>query len=96
MIRLLLVSVLWLLMGASCETKPEVDQKPKDPIFVGTEVKVGVREECHVTIPTEPKWAVEAVAADAPAFEKSKAVLAEVEQRRDYQSQLRAAAKKCE
>ena len=81
---------------AACATSAPLNQKPADPIFVATPVSVPVREECHVDAVPEPRWAVDEVAPDASAFDKSKAILAEVEQRRDYENQLKAAAKKCE
>lgn len=92
----ILLLVLSLLL-AGCASAPAVNQKPTDPIFVGTTVPVVVPDKCHVEVPAEPAWQVEAAAAAATnEFEKSKAVLAELEQRRDYENQLRAAAKKCE
>jgi hypothetical protein len=82
---------------AACASAPtQVNQKPADPIFVATPVSIPVREECHVDAVPEPRWAVDEVGTDASAFDKSKAILAEVEQRRDYGNQLKAAAKKCE
>ena len=81
---------------AACATSAPINQKPADPIFVATPVSVPVREECHVDAVPEPRWAVDEVAPDASAFDKSKAILAEVEQRRDYENQLKAAAQKCE
>lgn len=91
---MLAILVALFLTGASCENKP--DQKPQDPIFVGTPVNVPIREKCTVTVPQEPRWQVEVVAPSAAPFDKSKALMAENEQRRDYINQLRAAAKKCE
>jgi len=84
------------LFLTGCPATVPVNQKPTDPTFVGTQVQVPVREKCNVTVPPEPVWAVEAVAPDATAFEKSKAVLAELEAHRDYEQQLLAATKKCE
>lgn len=92
----LLSSLLLLPACGNQEVKPP-SQKPKDPIFVGTIVEVPVREKCVIDMPPEPSWQVGIVpSADTSAFEKSKAVLAELEQRRDYITQLKAAAKKCE
>lgn len=92
----LAVLALAALFLAGCASAP-VNQKPTDPIFVGTTVPVVVAEKCHVEVPAEPAWQVEAApAAGTNEFEKSKAVLAELEQRRDYENQLKAAAKKCE
>ncbi len=91
-----MVLVLAGLLLAGCGSAP-VNQKPTDPIFVGTTVPVVVAEKCHVEVPAEPAWQVEAApAAGTSEFEKSKAVLAELEQRRDYENQIKAAAKKCE
>jgi hypothetical protein len=81
---------------AACASAPTVSQKPTDPIFVATPVSVPVRETCQVEAVPEPTWAVDQLAPDASAFDRSKAVLAEIEQRRDYENQLKAAAKKCE
>ena len=64
--------------------------------FVATPVSVPVRETCQVDPVPEPVWAVDQVPLGASAFDISKAILAEVEQRRDYENQLKAAAKKCE
>lgn len=92
-----MVLVLAALLLAACASAPAVNQKPADPIFVGTTVPVVVADKCHVEVPAEPAWQVEAApAATTSEFEKSKAVLAELEQRRDYENQLKAAAKKCE
>ena len=85
-----------LLFLASCSTPPVIDEKPRDPIFVGTTVPVVVRERCAVELPVEPAWQVEVVPSTATPFEKSKAALAELEQRRDYLNQVRAVIKKCE
>ncbi len=85
-----------LLAIAGCASRGPIAQKPTDPIFVPTTVSVPVREVCQVEAVPEPAWAVDQVALDASAFEKSKAILAEIEQRRDYENQLKAAAKKCE
>ena len=82
---------------AACASAPtQVNQKPTDPIFVATPVSVPVRDTCQVEAVPEPAWAVDRLAPDASAFDKSKAILAEVEQRRDYENQLKAASKKCE
>jgi len=94
--KTLIIALTATLFLTGCPGTVKVDQTPKDPIFIGTQVKVPVREACHVTIPDEPKWAVDAVAPDASTFEKSKAVLAELVQRVDYQAQLLAASKQCE
>lgn len=81
-----------LLVG--CATA--VDQKPRDPIIMpGEKIPVIVREKCKVDIPEEPVWLVDSVALDATPFEKSKAILAEIEQRRDYINKLKAASIKC-
>jgi hypothetical protein len=87
--------LLALLAVAGCAT-PAVNQKPTDPIFVPSTVQVPVPERCHVELPPEPAWAVDALLPGASPFDRSKAVLAEVEQRRDYENQLKAAATKCE
>jgi hypothetical protein len=91
-----LIFVFLLLAVAGCASPGPVSQKPTDPIFVPTPVSVPVREVCQVEAVPEPAWAVDQVALDASAFEKSKAILAEIEQRRDYENQLKAAARKCE
>ena len=89
--------LLALLALVGCQATVPVDQKPQDPVIIGTEVPVIVREKCKVDMPVEPTWQVEAVpAASTTPFEKSKALLAEVEQRRDYLNQVKAAVKKCE
>lgn len=90
------LAILFFVAGCTAVVAP-VNQKPTDPIFVGSKVEVPVRERCAVVIPDEPAWQVEvAPAAGTSEHEKSKAVLAELEQRRDYENQLKAAAKKCE
>ena len=89
------LSVAGLSACGGKEVKP--DLKPEAPIFQGVEVPVAVKEKCVVDIPLEPNWqVVVAPSGTTTSFEKSKAVLAELEQRRDYIQQLRAAAKKCE
>jgi len=91
-----LIFILLLLVLTGCASPAPVNQKPTDAIFVPTPVSILVREVCQVEAVPEPAWAVDQVALDASVFEKSKAVLAEIEQRRDYENQLKAAAKKCE
>jgi hypothetical protein len=91
-----LLLLLAILLPGCDSNPPKPDQKPQDPVMVGVQVPVVVREKCHVRLPPEPKWAVEDIAKDATDFDKSKAILAEVEQRRDHINQLRAAAKGCE
>lgn len=90
------LALLVLLLVPGCAAVPPVDQKPVDPVFVGAEVPVVVREKCAVEVPAQPAWQVEAIAPGTTAFDKSKALLAENEQRRDYINQILAASKKCE
>lgn len=94
---LVVITLLIVLLPACGEKVVKPDLKPQDPIFQGVEVPVPVKEKCVVDIPLEPTWQVEVSSSNTTtSFEKSKAVLAELEQRRDYISQLLAAARKCE
>ncbi len=94
--KTILALCLALCLAACASTSAPVNQKPTDPIYVAAPVSVPVREQCHVDAVLEPAWAVDQVPPGASAFDISKAILAEVEQRRDYENQLKAAAKKCE
>lgn len=87
---------LQLIALAGCATQGAVDQTPRAPVTVGVEAKVGVREKCKVTLPPEPLWQVDITPATASEFEKSKAALAELEQRRAWEVKAKAEAKKCD
>ena len=92
------LSVIFVALLVACGAAPtKPDQEPTKPIFVGTEVQVPVPVKCHVVMPDEPLWQVDVVpAASTSEFEKSKAVLAELEQRRAYELLVKAAAITCE
>lgn len=89
---------VFALLGALCLTacagpqlKPEIHT-----VYQQVEVKVPVREKCSVTLPAEPSWLTEQLPSTASDLEYSQAVLGELEQRRQYETLLRAEAKKCE
>lgn len=83
------IALLAVIFLAGCESAPKT-------VFVPTEVKVPVREACKISPPPVPDWFVDQLPKDASRFDKAKAVLAELEQRRAYEAELRAAATKCE
>lgn len=89
------IAVLVILAGCASTDQP-TDQKPRAPVIVGKEVKVGVKEKCRVEMPPEPVWQVDAIMEMTDPLERSKALLAELEQRRDWENKVKAAVKKCE
>lgn len=100
--KILLLQVL-VVLAAGCTAGRNADL-PREPVIVaGPEVKVGVRERCVLTLPDEPQWAVNALVlpTDADlatrALARSRAVLVELEQRRNWlENVVRPALKKCE
>lgn len=95
MIRALL-SLLFIVLLASmlgCATAPEKDIRT---VIQVKEVQVPVREKCRVEIPDEPAWAVLEIDVGVDHLTKSQAVLADLEQSRDYIQKLKTNARKCE
>lgn len=93
---LLLLSAAFLT-GCGSTGGGAAAHKPKDVVFVpGPVVKVPISQKCKVDVPDEPRYEIDAMAIDSGYFDKLRAVLIEIEQRRDYIMKLRAEAKKCE
>ena len=64
-------------------------------VFTPTTVKVPVQVKCDVDIPQEPDWHAGHTSPDAPLMDKLKAVLADRELNKGYDSQLIAAITAC-
>lgn len=58
-------------------------------------VNVPVAIPCDVDMPGEPAWATGSLSSEAGIFDQAKALLAEREQARGYQDELRSALKVC-
>lgn len=86
--------ILLVLLLSACDPKT-VKPTPQAPVVVGTQVDVAVRETCKVELPTPPVWKLDTLPADAPMFDKAKALIAELQQRIAYDGEVRAAAVKC-
>lgn len=71
------------LLLAGCSTTPERFEVP-------------VSVPCKAPIPAKPVFATEILAKDANVFERAKAVLAEIKQRRAYETELEAAILACQ
>jgi hypothetical protein len=89
-ISILAVGAFFALTGCGTmgSTEPQVVYRDKV-------VEVPVREKCTVVMPQEPEWETVRV-GKANWFEYVKALLIEIEQRRDHQQKMAVAAKKCE
>ena len=85
-----IAAALVILSGCAATTvEPQVVYRDKI-------VKIPVKEKCTVVMPPEPKYEVETVTMETDWVEMVKALVIEIEQRRDYQTKMAAAAKKCE
>jgi hypothetical protein len=85
------ISILLALLLAGCATanvEPQV-------IYRDKVVEVPVREKCVVAMPSDPEWETMKV-GKGNWFEYAKAIVIELEQRRDHQQKMATAAKKCE
>lgn len=82
------VQLVALTLLAGCCPKPTIIKEP-------FEVKVPVPVPCKVTLPEKPVWALDTVAPGANVFTKGLAALQEIEQRRQYERELKAAMKEC-
>jgi hypothetical protein len=80
-------AILLALLVAGCAA-PEVRYQT---VNVPTPVVVA----CVVQVPEEPKWAVDALPADADDFELAKAYRVERRQRAQYNRELQAAMAAC-
>ncbi len=65
-------------------------------VYKPVEVQVPVREKCVVTAPEVPMWELDNVPLSASPYDKSKATLVELEQRRAYETRLLAEMQKCQ
>ncbi|MGH7948026.1 MAG: hypothetical protein ACREQF_02230 [Candidatus Binataceae bacterium] len=89
-----IATALFMLLLSGCASAPV----PIDPVPVVpgvSVVEVPVRERCRVEIPAEPLWLFTGIVADS-LFDFYRRALAEIEQRREYEGRVRAAAAKCE
>lgn len=58
-------------------------------------VEVPVAVPCEIEEPAEPVWALSEIEPDASIFEKVRAAVIEINQRRAYEAQLKAALSAC-
>lgn len=75
---------------AGCLTCPA-----QDPIIVTKTVEVPVEVKCVISYPEEPPSRVLALPNDASVLTKTKAVLQDLEDQRDYSKRLKVIAQKC-
>lgn len=90
------IAVLSFIIISGCgTTKPPPKIDPVAEVSRPVVVEVPVREKCAVELPTEPAWVLSGVESGG-LFDFYRRALAELEQRRQYEVELRAAAAKCQ
>lgn len=80
--------LLFVTVGLALTLSGCVTMAPK-------EVKVPVAVRCEVDMPREPAWATKTIKPETGIFDQVKALLAEREQSRGYQDELRSALQEC-
>lgn len=78
---------------AGCAAVPDQPAVPEVPSVAVVEVPV--RERCRVELPPEPVWLFSGAKSEG-LFDFYRRALAEIEQRKEYEGRVRAAASKCE
>jgi hypothetical protein len=66
-----------------------------EPVYEPVEVSVPVAVPCQVPDVQKPVWKLQNTPADAPLFDKVKAALIELDQRKSYETKLEAALRAC-
>lgn len=86
--RVQLIALTALLVG--CAGQPT-------QVYIPVEVKVPVKESCITEdgIPVEPSYALSTIKPDANILVKGIAALQEIEQRREWQSEVKTILKQC-
>jgi hypothetical protein len=91
--RLLLLAFVSFVAGCASPANRDL---PRDPVIVPEVVQIGVPEKCTVVLPEEPAWATESLKSTDP-LERSRAVLIELEQHRDWWfNVVKPAIRKCQ
>lgn len=88
------IAVLSFIVASGCETAPvKIDSVPEVPR--ATVAEVGVRERCAVKLPAEPAWLFTG-AESSGLFDFYRRALAELEQRKQYELELKAETAQCQ
>ena len=67
-----------------------------DPVYRPVDVSMPLAAPCKAPRIDEPSWPLKKTDADAPLFDKTKKALAEIELRKAYEAELRAALTACQ
>lgn len=67
----------------------------QQPIYKPVSVDVPVRVECHVPEIPKPNSPLQQIQIDAPLFDKVKAALIEIDNRKIYEAEVEAALQSC-